>query len=121
MFWSKKNQSNFHWSYLQSTTDLNNAIEKSKSIHVLIFKHSTRCSISSLAKSRIENNWNDSISIEPYLIDILTYRVISNEISDRFNVVHESPQVLLVSTEKCIGSLSHNEIDVEEILKMIKD
>ncbi|MBG16475.1 MAG: bacillithiol system redox-active protein YtxJ [Crocinitomicaceae bacterium] len=115
MFWSKQKKSDFNWNYLKSIDDFNSAVEASFSADILLFKHSTRCSISTLAKSRIENSWKTSLSIKPYLIDVLNFREISNEIAHRFDVVHESPQVLVISSNKCLGYLSHSAIEMDEI------
>ena len=60
-----------------------------------IFKHSTRCSISKMVLSRFEST-NDSASLSVYLLDLLNYRDLSNQIADDFNVKHESPQLLVI-------------------------
>ena len=78
---------------------------------VLLFKHSTRCSISSMALSRLESKWQDDDKIPAYFLDLLNHRDISNEIAIKFSVVHQSPQLLIISKEKCIYNTSHSDID----------
>lgn len=83
---------------------------------VLLFKHSTRCSISSMALSRLERNWQFSNNELPaYYLDLLNYRNISNSIASIFNIEHASPQVLIIKNGKCIYNASHSEISVSEI------
>lgn len=80
----------------------------------LIFKHSTRCSISSMAKSRLERS-EQPPNIQFYFLDLIKYRSISNQIEDIFDVNHESPQVLLIKDGVCIYDESHSGISMEEI------
>ncbi len=87
---------------------------------VLIFKHSTRCNISSMALSRFENKWQDTESIPCYFLDLLKNKDISNKIALDFDVEHQSPQVLVIKNGKCIFHSSHNGISVDEILASTK-
>jgi bacillithiol system protein YtxJ len=80
----------------------------------LIFKHSTRCSISSIAKNRLERSFVP-LNVEFHFLDLIKYRGISNKIEEVFSVSHESPQVLLIKNGECIYDESHNGISMEEI------
>jgi len=83
---------------------------------VLLFKHSTRCSISSMALNRLERNWKFSTDNLPvYMLDLLNYRPLSAKIADLFNVKHESPQILIIKSGKCIHTASHSDITVTDI------
>lgn len=105
-----------NWNDLTSAQQLNEIIETSKTTPVLIFKHSTRCSISSMAKYRLENDWNYSEKqVIPYYLDLIAYRNISNQIAEDFSVYHESPQVLLIKDGECTYETSHLDITVAEI------
>ncbi|MES2762904.1 MAG: bacillithiol system redox-active protein YtxJ [Bacteroidota bacterium] len=84
---------------------------------VLIFKHSTRCSISSMALNRLETKWNDTDKIRAYYLDLLQHRDISNEIASLFSVEHASPQVLLIQNGTCIYHASHTDISATAILE----
>lgn len=86
---------------------------------VLLFKHSTRCSISTMALNRMESKWIDDEKIPAYYLDLLNYRNISNEIENLFSVEHASPQVLLIKNETCIYHTSHNGISAAAILEGI--
>ena len=83
---------------------------------ILIFKHSTRCAISSVAVNRLERDWNLSDDQLPtYFLDLLSLRQISDEIASMYGVQHESPQVLIVKDGKCVFSASHNLISMRGI------
>lgn len=84
----------------------------------VIFKHSTRCSISTLAKSRLERSQAPE-TIDFHHLDLLRYRDLSTAIAERFAVPHESPQVLLIVNGDCIYAESHNAISMEEISEQI--
>jgi len=111
MGWFKsKNKNDFKWLNIVDTKSYNDAISQSYIEPILIFKHSTRCSISSLALNRIESNDNKKVINHCYFLDLLSYRDISNKIAKDFNVTHESPQVLVIKNEKCIYHASHYNI-----------
>lgn len=83
---------------------------------VLIFKHSTRCSISMMAWSRLQRQWSSKLADLPvYYLDLLNYRPISAQIAENFNVEHESPQALLISRGRCVWHASHNAISAEAL------
>lgn len=87
---------------------------------VLLFKHSTRCSISAMALNRLERAWAESIEKVPiYFLDLITHRDISQKIAQLYNVPHESPQILILKNGKCIYTASHSEINVSVILASI--
>lgn len=89
---------------------------KSATGYAVIFKHSTRCSISSMAKRSFESSWDVIPSETPlYFLDLISHRDISALIAETFQVHHESPQALLIKDGECILDLSHGEIAAEEI------
>ncbi len=108
-----------NWKTLNSQAQLAEINELSKSKAVLILKHSTRCSISSAALSRLERNWkeeNETV-IEPFYLDLLAHRDISNAIASHYHVEHESPQALLIKEGKCVFSQTHMGINVADLLQ----
>lgn len=74
---------------------------------VLIFKHSTRCGFSSMMLKRFDSK-NTEISAPYYLLDILKYRPLSKLIQDKFDVIHQSPQVLVIKNGQVIAHDSHS-------------
>lgn len=108
-----------NWTALDSPQQLNEI--KSKPGYSLIFKHSTRCSISMMAKRRFEMDWEALPADLPvYFLDLIKYREISNQIAQEFQVHHESPQMLLIKDGECILDQSHGGISVEEAVSEIK-
>jgi bacillithiol system protein YtxJ len=107
------------WNTLNQLTILDEIKEQSKTQKVLIFKHSTTCSISAMALSRLERSWSDSemTKLKPYYLDLLKFREISNKIAQEFEIKHESPQVLIIENGVCVYDSSHNAISYQEIKK----
>ena len=110
-----------NWKVLNSQSQLQHIIRESYTQRIFIFKHSIRCSVSSIAKLRLEDYWDPSFSnnSEVYLLDVIGQRALSQEISSRFAVYHESPQILLIEDGECTHDASHFDITVEEIREVI--
>ena len=114
------NSSKVEWRMLTDLGQFNELIDVSYQKSVLIFKHSTRCSISRFALKNFENEYAfTSEELQPYFLDLLEYRNISNEIANRFNVLHQSPQILLIKEGKCVYHESHDGIEVESLRKYL--
>jgi bacillithiol system protein YtxJ len=110
------------WSELKSVQQLDEIRRESKENPILIFKYSSRCSLSQLALDRLERNWKETemTGVKPYFLDLITYREISNRIAHEFDVEHESPQVLVIDKEKSILDQSHMGIDYQGIKAVLK-
>lgn len=104
-----------NWIPLNEEIQLEEIIQRSENTPQVIFKHSTRCSISSMAKSRLDKNDNPE-GIDFYYLDLIKHRNISNKIADDFKVQHQSPQVLLIRNGKCTYTESHSGIMMDEIV-----
>lgn len=111
----EETNSKINWLALTSVSQLDEIEDASNSKLVVLFKHSTRCSISRMALRQFENDFESNNQILPYYFDLLNHRDISNEIASKFSVVHQSPQLLIISKEKCIYNASHSDIDAEVI------
>ncbi len=86
----------------------------------LIFKHSTRCSISMMAKRRFEMDWENLPSDMPlYFLDLIKHRDLSAKIAQDFQVHHESPQMLLIKDGECVLDQSHGAISVDEAMSVL--
>lgn len=116
------NNKTVKWSELRSANQIETIREESKENPVLIFKYSSRCSISRMALDRLERSWDESDMqmVKPYFLDLITYRNVSNQIADVFDVEHESPQVLIIENEKSIYDQSHMGIQYEAIKDALK-
>lgn len=109
------------WNNLTEELQLEEIKQLSEHKPVLIFKHSTRCSISSTAKDKLERNWKaeHDDKIQPYYLDLIKFRSISNKIAADFGVEHQSPQALLIKGGKSIFTASHMAININELVKNI--
>lgn len=103
-----------NWNQLTTEQQLDEIMEISAEKPVVIFKHSTRCSISSTALSRLERAW-DSDQIPAFYLDLIAYRPISGLIAEKFDVEHQSPQVLVIDQGKCTYSATHWDISMDEL------
>ena len=104
-----------NWISLQDEQQLTEIKEKSKSRPQLIYKHSVRCGVSSVVKSRLEKAKLPT-DIDYYYLDIIHFRSVSNKIAEEFKVYHESPQVLMIKNGECVYEESHMGIRADEIM-----
>lgn len=87
---------------------------------IVIFKHSTRCSISRFVLKQFDVAYNyDEDKIDWYLLDLLNHRDISNEIAYRYNIQHQSPQIIVIKKGKEVYNASHDGIDVNDLKQFI--
>jgi bacillithiol system protein YtxJ len=105
-----------HWIHLTDEEQLKQIISKSQNRPQVIFKHSTRCSISSVALQRLQKS-DQPADIDFYFLDLIAYRSLSNRVADAFKVHHESPQVLVIKDGECIYYESHLSISMDEIIE----
>jgi len=114
------NQNSLNWNALTEIKQLDSIVEESAEKPVVIFKHSTRCSISRMALKNFEREYNlEESEVAPYFLDLLEHRDISNEIAQKFQVIHQSPQLLLIKNGKSVYDASHSEIDAEVLKSKI--
>lgn len=113
------NTNKIEWIPLETIEQLDTIVQESYQMPVLIFKHSTRCSISRFALKRFENEFELQEKVITYFLDLLNYREISNEIAFKFGIQHQSPQVLLIKEGKVVYHDSHDGIEAEELKKYI--
>ena len=83
---------------------------------VVLFKHSTRCIISRTVLKQFDAEFQfPEDKIDWYLLDLLNHRDLSNEIASRYNVVHQSPQIVVIKNGKAVFNESHDSISVEDL------
>lgn len=104
------------WIDLVSTAQIETIKSESEKTPVLIFKHSTTCSISAMAYHRLQRK---SVHIKVYYLDLRENREVSNLVASAFDVIHESPQVLIIDKGVAVYHRSHSDInpaDIQEFL-----
>ena len=103
-----------HWHYLESMAELDDIENISLQKPVAIFKHSTRCSISRFSLRQFENEHNiETDKLELYFLDLLAHRDISDAIAARYQVQHQSPQLIVIKDGKAIYNASHSDISAD--------
>lgn len=108
-----------NWINIDSVQQLNEILNDKSFKTKLFFKHSTRCSISSIALKLFESDWINSEDVSCFFVDLIAHRDVSNEIEKRTLVVHQSPQVILLKDGIVVYNASHQSIDAEKILNLI--
>lgn len=113
----KQDDSNgkINWIPLNYLGQLDEMVAFSNQKPAVIFKHSTRCSVSRFALKQFENEFDLEDQVDIYFLDLLEHRDISNEIANRFGVYHQSPQLLLIKEGKSVYDVSHSDIDAGEL------
>lgn len=107
------------WNQLTNEDQLQQIISQSDAKPQVIFKHSTRCSISSVAYQRLQKAGQPE-GLEFYYLDLLAHRPLSNKVAEVFKVHHESPQVLVIKGGKCVYDESHLGISMNDIAESAK-
>lgn len=115
----KSNAKKLDWIEISSLDELDQAIENSTARPALFFKHSTRCSISSMALSRLENDWKEEVNGTLYFIDLIKNRDVSNALANKANVYHQSPQAIVLKNKEAIYEASHSAISATEIIEKL--
>ena len=104
------------WHTIKTQEDLESVIQSSHHSSQLIFKHSTRCSISSLVKNRLEKEMRESKPPHSiHLIDVIENRRLSHQVAEMMSVRHESPQILRISDGHCDFHTSHFDVSLQNI------
>lgn len=112
---SDSQKSKINWIPLTNLTQLEDIQTLSNVKPVVIFKHSTRCSISRMALKQFEREYDLEETVDAFFLDLIEHRDVSNEIANRFNVYHESPQLILIKNGKAVYDVSHSDIDAEAL------
>jgi len=107
-----------NWKNITSDEQLEQIKADSIECKVLIFKHSTRCSISDAALGRLQRNWKkeNEEQLKCYYLDLIQYRELSDRIAQDYRVTHQSPQALIIKGGECVYSQTHSQIRLSDLL-----
>jgi bacillithiol system protein YtxJ len=110
-----------NWNKITDLNQLETIKAESYKNPVLLFKHSTTCSISNMALNRLERNYDQTKvgSLKPYYLDLLSHRDISKHIAELFEVEHQSPQAIIVSNGEAVYNASHYDISFAELVEKV--
>ena len=108
------------WLPLTSLEQLETIETESNTASVLVFKDSTRCGISKMVIKQFEKLFTEENQhLKVYYLDLLNYRDISNEIAVKFQVMHQSPQLIVVRNGSTVHHASHNDITQVNLTRFI--
>lgn len=112
--------SKINWIPLNHIDQLKEIVVSSDEKPVIIFKHSTRCSISRMALKQFEREYTYSDNeVTAYFLDLLTFRDISNAISSQFHIEHQSPQLILIKKGIAVYNASHSDIQANDLVSVL--
>ncbi|MDG5491747.1 bacillithiol system redox-active protein YtxJ [Psychroserpens sp. SPM9] len=107
------------WQALTEVSQLSVIEQRSNTKTQVIFKHSTRCGISSMVMKQFVSSFDLDAAMDLYYLDLLSYREVSNEVGYKFQVLHQSPQLLVIKNGVAVAHASHgaiNELDLEQFV-----
>lgn len=108
------------WISLNEIHQLDAIMEASKVKPQFIFKHSTRCGISKMVLNQFVKAYSlNEQNADLYYLDLLNYREISNEVGYKFQVMHQSPQLLIIKNGRVVAHASHGDINDVEVSRFI--
>jgi bacillithiol system protein YtxJ len=107
------------WIPLTTVDQLDTIVETSKGKAQLIFKHSTRCGISRMVINQFTSAYDLNTNSDLYYLDLLSNRAVSNEISNKFQVMHQSPQLLVIKNGVAVAHASHGAINDVDLSRYI--
>ena len=108
------------WNALTSLEQLKTIEEESKGKPVAIFKHSTRCGISRMVINQFESSYDlTDDQLKLYYLDLLSFRDVSDEVGYKFQVMHQSPQLIVIKNGTAVAHASHNGIQASSLHQFI--
>ena len=121
MFSFSKN-SDPNWNVLTNWDEFLKARANSLSKAALIFKHSTKCFTSSMAKAKVVRNYESLVDeMNIYYLDVIKSRELSRKIEAELGIRHESPQVILLRGSEVLFHTSHDRINPEKLIEVVQE
>ena len=108
------------WFQISTTQEADGVINASNEKTQVILKHSTSCGVSFFAKKGLDSiPAEDLQNADMYIVDVIRDRNLAYYLADRFNIRHESPQLMIIKDEKLIWHGSHNAVNPENLLQAL--
>lgn len=94
---------------LKSVEQWDQALKATSEKPLLIFKHSTSCSVSAGAHEELMNYIKDTNTapVDFAIVHVIEERPISNTIAEQLGIKHASPQAILVKDGQPVWDTSH--------------
>jgi bacillithiol system protein YtxJ len=107
---------------LKHVSQLDRLIDESQTRPLLLFKHSYTCGTSMEALDELVAHLNQTATEAQYaMVTVQTHREISNAVSTRLGVRHETPQALLIRDGRVVWSASHFRVTASAVEDAIRN
>lgn len=108
------------WKQLTTLAQLDQIAKDSETKPVAIFKHSTTCGISRMVIRQLESQYDiDPNHLDIYYLDLKAYRQVSDEVGYKFQVIHQSPQLILIKNGTAVYAESHGSINAHALAEKL--
>ena len=107
------------WKPLTDLSQLNEIEALSKGKTQVVCKHSTRCGISSMVLNQFTDAFDVNANLDLYYLDLLNFRDVSNEAGYKFQVLHQSPQLLVIKNGVAVAHASHGAINEMDLARFV--
>lgn len=115
------NRNGIKWIPLTTVEQLMTVAGTTDEKPILLFKHSTRCGISAMAKNNLERNWSSGDEFcDSYYLDLLAHRDVSDKIAEITGIQHQSPQAIVIRGKEIIYDESHSAINARRIESVLR-
>jgi bacillithiol system protein YtxJ len=105
---------------LHGLEELDRLIAASDDRLLLLFKHSYTCGVSAEALDALVAHLNDQPADVDYaMVTVQTHREVSNAVSRKLGVRHETPQALLIRDGRVVWSASHFRVTANAVVDAI--
>lgn len=104
------------WIALNTLEQIDNIEKASMSKLQVIFKYSSRCGVSRMVLNQFVDKYELSKDdLDLYFLDLINYRDVSNEVGYKFQVIHESPQLLVIKNGVVVAHASHSGVNAIDL------
>ena len=111
--WFKKKKTQ-HFQPLTSSSEFEALLETSIEKPVVLYKHSCMCGVSFMAQREVKRFFEQS-GLPVFELVVQNSRALSNSISTKLGIRHESPQAILLYQKKPFYNTSHGGIQAERL------
>jgi bacillithiol system protein YtxJ len=105
---------------LDSAEALQAAMEVSNQAPIVLLKHSKACAASLWQRREVEQ-FAESSTATVFEVVVQQSKAISDEISSMLDVVHQTPQVIVVSKGRAVYDRSHGRIDASDLAAAVEE
>ena len=105
----------------QRIEDLDRLLAQTAERPLLLFKHSLTCGTSAEALDELIEHLNeDKLDARYAIVTVQSHRELSNAVSARLGIRHETPQALLIRDGRVIWSASHFRVTAAAVQSAIR-